>query len=601
MAALLLLVATATGWLTYARAWDYFYDRSLQSGNTTLGLAANALNSMLLRYDPLPALIARRPLLQRVLQDPDRDGLLIYANDELKETAALIGASDVYLMDRSGLAIASSNHDLDRSFIGRRFDYRPYFTDALAGRTGRFHALGTTSGERGFFFAAPVKNGLDVIGVIAVKFTVSRMEDTWRQDDREILVADPNNVVFMASRDAWRFRTLGNPSAEMIEKIALTRQYPIERVKPMGFSADPVTRNTLRLKLPDSSVEADFAATRAGLIREGWHVIVLSPLSTIRMLALATVAVYVLAVLFVFFVILNILQRQARIQERFERHRNEQERLELMVQERTNRLNETNLELRAEIKERRLKEDQLRRTQKELIQTGKLAALGQISAALSHEINQPLSAVKSYAENALAFLERDRTAEVRENVARISMMADRMATISGHLRNFARRPQERIGPVPVSPSIEDALDLLEPKIKKSGVAVRYDRPEQELWAVGGRLRLQQVVVNLISNALDALADTEDGEIRISVSTSGDTVTISVRDNGPGIVASAGDDVFEPFFTTKEPGKGLGLGLSISYNIIKDFNGNLESLNHASGGAEFVIELIAAEPQNVAAQ
>ncbi|MGP1359045.1 sensor histidine kinase, partial [Roseicyclus sp.] len=243
----------------------------------------------------------------------------------------------------------------------------------------------------------------------------------------------------------------------------------------------------------------------------------------------------------------------------------------------------------------------LRRTQAELVQAGKLAALGQMSAALSHEFNQPLAAVKSYADNAGTFLERGRIDEARENVGRISAMADRMASISRHLRNFARRPLDRTGPVPLGAVIGDALELMQARIARDGAEVVRQGPEPEVWVTGGRVRLQQVVVNLLSNALDAMADSAEKRIDITLREDGETCAIEVRDRGPGLSEEALAQAFDPFFTTKAPGHGLGLGLSISYNIVRDFDGRLSAANHPGGGAVFTVTLRRAAAPGLAAE
>ncbi|MEM6943582.1 MAG: ATP-binding protein, partial [Pseudomonadota bacterium] len=260
------------------------------------------------------------------------------------------------------------------------------------------------------------------------------------------------------------------------------------------------------------------------------------------------------------------------------------------VQSRTAELRTTNASLSAEVAERRLAEERLRQTQKELVQAGKLAALGQMSAALSHEINQPLAAVKSYSDNAVAYLDRSRVAEARANLSHISKMADRMAKISSHLRNFARRPGDALRAIPVGQVIEEAVSLIEPLARKRGATLQYRPPEEPVWAVGGRLRLQQVVVNLLSNALDAMADKAEVLIEIDVETTDDTVEITVRDHGPGLRPGDEDQMFEPFFTTKPVGKGMGLGLSISFNIVEDFGGKLTAANHREGGAVLRVRL-----------
>ena len=204
----------------------------------------------------------------------------------------------------------------------------------------------------------------------------------------------------------------------------------------------------------------------------------------------------------------------------------------------------------------------------------------------------------SYAENAATYLDRKRVAEARENITRISQMADRMATLSGHLRNFARRPQETVGPVDLSLVLNDALDLMGPRLKKSGATVvRAPGTSEPLWVMGGRVRLQRVFVNLISNALDAMEDSPLPRIVIGRSDPADgRIGISVSDRGPGLDTDTAGHVFDPFFTTKSPGKGLGLGLSISYNIVEDFGGHLSASNNPDGpGACFKVDLARAEP------
>jgi two-component system C4-dicarboxylate transport sensor histidine kinase DctB len=337
--------------------------------------------------------------------------------------------------------------------------------------------------------------------------------------------------------------------------------------------------------------DEDFVTSSTLLEDVGWRVSILVPAGPAKAQALTTLMVFVLFVLFVALVLMSLLQRRARIMERLDAQRAAQDLLERRVEERTADLNAANAHLRVEVEERRSAEQRLRKTQNELVQAGKLAALGQMSAALSHEINQPLAAVKTYADNAVTFLDRDRLSEARENVSRISKMADRMAAISGHLRNFARRPQEDVGPVEVLHAIDDAMALMEARFKKTGAQVTFERPDAPIWVIGGQLRLQQVIINLLNNALDAMEGQSDPALEVAIEApEGGTVLIHVRDGGEGLDSEALAQLFDPFFTTKSPGKGLGLGLSISYNIVEDFGGRLRARNREGGGAEFSIEL-----------
>ena len=226
-----------------------------------------------------------------------------------------------------------------------------------------------------------------------------------------------------------------------------------------------------------------------------------------------------------------------------------------------------------------------------------MAGLGQMSAALSHELNQPLAALKTYADNARAFLARDNLQATDENLERMSRMVDRMASISAHLRNFARRPQQAIGPLSLDGVIQDALAVMDVRLEAEGGRIAYTPPREPVWAVGGHVRLQQVVVNLINNALDVMEGQDDPVVTITLT----GAKIEVRDTGPGIDEAIREHLFDPFFTTKAPGKGLGLGLSISYNIVRDFGGTLSAANHPEGGAVFSVLLKPAPSERVAAQ
>lgn len=590
--AALLLVAV----LAFPRLERAYLVATGDRDRATLDLAVQVLRGALNRTEALPSLLAERPILAELLADPDNSGLLPFVNEQLRQTALSLGVSDVYLIDRDGLTIAASSYRTDRSFVGQSFTYRPYFTEALAGGLGRFHALGTTSGERGYFFAAPVLDGTRIAGVIAVKITLDAFEATWAESGSTIIVQDSSNVIFLSDRAEWHFRTLGPMPEAALETIAVTRQYPVSRLRPLPARRMPLPGSDYEIVTIEDDETRQTMVMQTGLIAtSGWRVSILSPTAPARAQALVALAIAGLVALFVVLLAATIWQRRLRLEDRLARQAGEQARLEARVRERTRDLDAANAQLRLEIEERTRAEAQLRKTQTDLIQAGKLAALGQMSAALSHEFNQPLAAVKAYAENAATFLDRDRIPEARENIGLISAMADRMAAISRHLRNFARRPQDKTGPVPLRAVISDALDLMRPRIEGAGARILYDPPATEVWATGGRVRLQQVIVNLIGNALDAMEDVPHPVVTLSLHVTGPRCRIEVEDHGPGLSDEALAQAFDPFFTTKPPGQGLGLGLSISYNIVRDFNGRLMAANRAGSGAVFTVELDVTDP------
>lgn len=597
---LIVLVALALVLAALPRLERAFLVQSGERSEATLRLAVEGLEGALRRYEPLPALVAERPVLRTLLDDPDNEVLATGINHQLRQTADDVGASDVYLMDTTGLTLVSSNYYKESSFIGRSFYYRPYFTQALAGEVGRYFALGIMSGERGYFFAAPVWQDNRVRGVVAVKFTVDTFEEAWRAGNSEIIVTDGNDVVFMSNRPEWHFRALSPLSQDALARIESNRQYPLGYVIPLENRRTPLNDRFGLIEITDQGVTTSFVARTLPIVEAGWNVTILSPTGPAKTQALAMLALLVMVILSAAMIAAIALQRRVRLAERFQAQRATQELLEKRVAERTADLNTVNCKLVEEIEERKITEERLRKTQADLVQAGKLAAVGQMSTALSHEFNQPLAAVKVYAENAARFLDRDRTDEARSNVRRISEMADRMASISKRLRNFARRPQQKVRPIPLLAAIDDAIDLMDTRLKTSGASIALARPDSEVWVVGGHVRLQQVMVNLLSNALDAMEDNLAPVIEISIAEEEDCCRIEVRDHGGGLPEDHRAQIFDPFFTTKSPGKGLGLGLSISYNIIKDFGGNLSTGNHADAGAVFIIDLKRAEAPSRAA-
>lgn len=584
-------LAALVGALVQAHGWarDYYQSRALATGQSTLLLVSEAVDQAVGRFAPIPGLIASEPTYAAMLKQQSNQGFGPYVNEKLRQLALSFGASEVFVMDMTGRTVATSNYRDPDSFLDQSFAYRPYFTQAAAGRAAFFHALGTTSGERGFFFSAPILDGIEVVGVLAVKQTVGRIESDWSGTGREILIADENGIVFMSSRTDYRFRALAPLTRGLRDQIEETRQFPLDRVQPIDLSANVIAPGAVQVMLGAGDAAERYLADSLPLELAGWHAIVLTPMGPVQRQVWRSLALGTLALMAMGLAALLVAQRRAHIRQRIRFERRQRALLEDKVQQRTADLDAANDSLRAEINERRRTEDRLRKSQKELIQAGKLAALGQMSAAISHEINQPLAAMKSYADNATQYMARARYDEAGENIRSISQMSDRMADILRHLRNFARQPGDTLRPVEVNEVIGETLTLTGPQLRARDAEIRWD-PGPARLVLGGKLRLQQVLVNIITNALEAMKDDAKPVLEIEVTETADTVQIHLRDHGPGLPPETRDQVFDAFFTTKEAGSGMGLGMSISHNIISDFGGALVAENHPEGGAVFTVAL-----------
>lgn len=594
--ALAVLLSIAVGSAGFSLVERSFQIRSAEQAQGTLRLAVAGLRGALNRYEPLPSLIAEKPSIKALLSDTSNPGLASSVNLELKQIAEDVGASDIYVIDAKGYTWAASNFDQPHSFVGLSYVYRPYFQQAVEGNLGRFFALGTASLKRGYYFSAPIRLQGQIAGVVTVKIAVDALEADWRGADSDILVTDQFGIIFMSSRSDWHFQSLQPLQPATLDEIKAFRQYPIDQLGRLNLQRKPIgSRGAEHFTIGIDETEKHFVANAMAMPEAGWEVHILTPTAAARTQAITVIVIAVLVLLLTILLTAFLLLRRARLVERIAAQHAARELLENRVAERTADLNQVNTQLLQEVEERKQAERQLRKTQSELVQAGKLAALGQMSAALSHEFNQPLAAVKTYADNAATYLDRDRVDEARDNVGRISQMADRMAAISKHLRNFARRPQEKIGPVSLLPVINDALAILSAKLRDRHTNIAFAPPAKDIWIMGGRVRLQQVLVNLISNALDASVDSDrETDIHLTIEEISDRVRINVRDHGSGLDADTKSQIFDPFFTTKSPGEGLGLGLSISYNIIRDFGGHLLADNHPDGGAVFTIDLATAD-------
>ncbi|MDY7562282.1 ATP-binding protein [Pseudomonas sp. CCC3.2] len=571
--ALLALCLAPLLWPLQHLAERYYGNELISQNRQTLDLYVANLLGTLHRYEVLPQILSDLPALRAVLLDPQQPLTQENANRLLKDVNQQTGADVMYLMDPSGKTLAASNWDQHDSFVGRNFAFRPYFIDAMAGRLGRFFGLGTTSAKRGYFFAAAVHDRDRVVGALVVKVDLDRTETLWGKTPEQLLLTDHNGVVILTSNPEWRFRATRPLSEEEQKAIAAIQPYPTRNPKPLNINAKAWITQTQPI----------------GEI--GWSVNILAPRALVDRPVRTVVAVGGAALLVLMLLLGLIMQRRRHYLDRIAFEAKGRHELEMRVIERTSDLEGLNGRLKQQVLEREQAQQELVRAQDELVQAGKLSALGTMSASISHELNQPLAAIRSYAENAEVLLNHERTDDARSNLRLISELTARMASIIAHLRAFARRDRHAPESVALQPALDDALALLAKRRQAMEVELIRDLPDATLWVQAGETRLRQVLGNVLANALDAL--TEKGPPRklwLSAEQTADGVNLSIRDNGPGFSKEALMRAREPFFTTKTRTQGLGLGLAICDTLMRALDGELLITNHPSGGAVLTLRL-----------
>ncbi len=552
-----------------------------------LDLYVSHLEGQFDRFAYLPPLLADDFRLHSLLIAPNNRDQQDQVNRFLGHVNKISGSLDVYLMDARGVTRAASNWQDELTFVGSNFSFRPYFTEAMQGRAGRYFALGTTSGRRGYYFSYPVGEPDEPLGVVVVKIDIDTLESVWGDKESELIVTDPDGVVFVSTRPEWRYHSLQPLSAASIERIRVSRRYPNAVLTPIFYEETRRLPSGAQLLQVGEPGGAGFIGVSTDMPQAGWRVQLLVSQQVITPQVWQT-RLFAMSLLILLATVgwLYAESRRRRRERDEERRTAMQEalvELERRVDQRTSDLTNANRLLRQEVEEHE-------RTRDELIQAAKLAALGQMSAGINHELNQPLAAMRTYADNARAYLTRENLEQVGWNLLQISELTGRMAQISGQLKVFSRKSSGQLMQVSLGACLEGAQRILRTRIEHAGISLIIDAPAADLSVAADMVQLEQVLVNLIGNACDALADAAVKRIEVTARRSGERVRVQVRDNGPGIPADHLAQVFDPFFTTSD--SGLGLGLSISHTIAQRLGGSLTAANAADGGAVFTLDLAA---------
>lgn len=595
-----LVIGAVTLWLTSRVMYHRGIEDLSRQGTVKLELFVTYLQGVLKAYQSLPELLAIDDNLVNALLNPREDQRINKLNRYLETINAISDTADTYLMDKEGLTIAASNWQEEHPFVGRNFSYRPYFVEAMKGQLGRYFALGTTSSKRGYYFAYPVRRAGEILGVVVIKVNIDSVEQSWGERGNNFLVTDPDGVVFITTEPDWRYQTL-HPLEETVRKqIVESRRYPNAALEVLTDTRQILegNRQIVNLHAQDNRAGRNHLLLTRNMPEAGWSVHILTDIQAVKKRVWWVNIMVGASLLLTYLLILLLKQRQYRLAEltlmREKTRRTLQranEKLELRVQERTRELTAINKLLRREIEDRQRTEEALRKTRNELIHAAKMAVLGQMSAGINHELNQPLAAIRSYTDNGKEFLKKGRHDEALWNLEQIAELTERMAQIGVQLKLFSRKTSGQMTVVPLHGVIDGALEILKPSIRKRGVSVTVRLVPENIEVKANNVLLQQVLINLISNGIHAAEASELQEVQVLAEIHEQNVLITVKDSGPGISPAAMQHIFEPFFTTKKSGQGLGLGLTISERILQEMRGTIRVVPQAEGqGASFEISL-----------
>jgi len=546
--ALTLVLAAVTGVLlyeTYSLTYGHALDALKRDARTAARLRVAVLQSELDKQRSVPVILADDTDVFEALAkaDPARFRRVSQKLERLREETR---SAVIYVIDLDGTARAASNWARPESFVGADYSFRPYFQQALNHDVAEQFALGTVSRKPGLYMAHSIVTGQRILGVVVVKMEFDAIEAGWAGLSEDTYVTGPAGEVLLTARAAQRFHR------------------PPE-LTPGHFTTD------LPAPVP------------------GWTLHVVSPDRSARTAALtATLS----AALGIGLVLTLIAWQWRRLRQRRAsalRETQYRERLEHDVAARTEALSQSNERLSEEVRERRVAERRLSRLQADLVQANKLASLGQITAGVAHEINQPVATIRVLADTAARQIGEKRGGRdlLSANLSRIIEMCERIGHITGELRTFSRKASGEVEPVPLKDTIESSILLNESRLRENRVRLDIGQIDPALKVMAGRVRLEQVLVNLLQNAFEALEHTPGPRVRLSLTDQGDHILLHLSDNGPGLSDAVMAQLFTPFVTTKP--SGLGLGLVIAHDILRDFGGGLDARN-GPDGATFILTL-----------
>ncbi|MBE0703256.1 MAG: sensor histidine kinase [Afipia sp.] len=563
-----------------------------EQGHTDANLKVALLRAVLESPRALPLLLSEDQRVHDALAigDAASVGRL---NEKLARLVAGTKAAVLYVIGTDGLTIASSNFRESDSFVGNDYSFREYFVDAIKEGTAEFFALGNVSKKPGLYISRIVGPLHKPLGVVVVKMEFDQLEADWHESNRPSYVVDEHGVVLITSIPSWRFLTDGKLTETMFATIRGSLQFDDAPLMPLPITPiqtiDPST-SLVRATLPDRP-KAEYLRLTARVPSTPWRLDYLVPVEPAAAAAMREARLLALGVFIPLLALAAfLLWRRHSAQMRIATSEMARVELERRVAERTEDLSRARDRLEIEISDHRTTEAKLQIVQQELVQANRLAILGQVAAGVAHEINQPVATIRAYADNARTFLERGQPSSAADNLGKIASLTERIGSITDELKAFARKGRTAAESVELRDAIDGAVVLLRSRFAGHLEALTYDLPASGLKVSGTRIRLEQVLINLFQNALEALEGRPHPRVEISVASRGNEVAVKISDNGPGIPEAIRRSLFSPFNTSKE--NGLGLGLVISKEIVSDYGGRID-VDSSEHGTCFTIYLVRA--------
>ena len=554
--ALLLALATVaitTIWVTNAYLTDRFTETTRNRAEVRLALYSGNLLAELRRSAIVPQLLARDPALISALQGDDYSQTTARLISFVEE----IGAASLLMLDADGRIVAAT----DRNRLGENLKPTQTYVDAMRSNVTVFTVEPREAAGYYFAYSRRVEMQNAVLGVIVVEVDLQKFERAWAGISDAVLVTDSEGTILLATEPRWR---------------GLTEEAALQRQPPQGAIQRAIQATSDWTALPaDAYVQGEAVLRKDARIPfRGWQIASFTTYAGVRERVNGVLALEIMGFAILMAAAFYLLSRRS-----FQKV--------ALFQRESASLRALNHRLQREIAERERMQQSLEVAEQSLAQSSKLAALGEMSAAVSHELNQPLAAMKTYLAGARLLVNRNRPEEALSSFKRIDDLIERMGAITKQLKSYARKAGDEFTPVELGEALASALALMEPQLRQRQIKIRRVLPDEPVNVLGDRMRIEQVMINLLRNALDATQTSDDPEIEVILA-KGETASLMVRDNGPGIENL--NDLFEPFYTTKKPGDGVGLGLAISSGIVNDLGGRLMARNGQDGGAVFEMQI-----------